>query len=100
MTIGLESVINTKFFLNPEPLITKHSGHKNQLSMKYFAMDYYRLLSLVKVFKTLNLSLEQKKAVKEQIKRKENILKLGAKKHSNHELLGKLKDIDIRCGSL
>ena len=83
-----------KMFLNPEPLVTKHGGHKDQLSMKYFAMDYYRLLSLVKVFKTIDLSLEQKEAVKKQIKKKVNLLKAGAKKHDNHKLLGKLKDIE------
>ena len=78
---------------NDKPLINKYGGHEDQLSTKYIAMDYYRLLSLIKILKTLDLSLKEREIVQEHIDTKFEILKSGAKKHMNVKLLEKLNDL-------
>ena len=83
-----------KIFLNPQPLITKHGGHGDQLSTQYFAMDYYRLLSLLKIFKAPDINSSQRELLKIQILKKMTLLKKGAEKHNNQELLKKLKSLD------
>ncbi len=60
-------------------LTTKLAGHKNQLSFKHHSMDRYRILALCKH----SLHLE----VKKEIKKKLDILYIGAKKHQNEELI-------------
>jgi len=82
-----------KVHFNEEALIDKYGGHEDQLSTKYFAMDYYRLLSLVKVYKILDLSENESSYVKEHIGTKYKILKSGAEKYKNTELLEKLSKI-------
>ncbi len=62
-----------------EVLTTKFAGHKNQLSFKYHSMDRYRVLALCKHI------LHPR--VKKEIKKKLDILLIGAKKHQNEELI-------------
>jgi len=82
-------------YLNSLELITKYAGHEDQLSIKFFAMDYYRLKSLIK-FKMAEkkLSEEISSKVDSLIKHKFMLLKKGALKHGNDELLKKLDEIN------
>ncbi len=64
-----------------EPLIVKYAGHF-QLSGEIFAIDRYHLKSLVKFLDT-----PYKNEVKKEIIRKINILRKGAIKHNNQEIL-------------
>ncbi|HOF01963.1 MAG TPA: glycosyltransferase family A protein [Spirochaetota bacterium] len=62
------------------PLIVKYGGHSDQLSVKYRAMDRYRVISMFKILNTLNLSQIKKEATVDMIKEKTLILLSGAEK--------------------
>lgn len=66
-----------------EPLLIKHGGHKDQLSKKYFAMDYWRVKALLPYLKQSHLSLEEKQEVQESLVKKIKILLKGYEKHKN-----------------
>jgi glycosyltransferase involved in cell wall biosynthesis len=66
-----------------EPIITKYGGHDDQLSAKYFAMDYYRVKSMDRILKIRDLSNERVSLVKETIVKKASILLKGYEKHNN-----------------
>ncbi len=61
------------------PLTIKHAGEDSQLSFKYFAMDRFRVEALMK-------HLPDKK-IKNEIEKKLSIMRQGAKRHQNQELL-------------
>ena len=67
----------------PEQLITKYGGHQDQLSRLYWGMDRFRVYALEKILKQ-TLTRQQKSAVLNELKRKYNILKLGAKKRRKY----------------
>ena len=66
-----------------EPIVIKHGGHPDQLSQKYKAMDYWRVLSLDRICQTRQLDAKEIKAVSQQIIHKGAILLNGYKKHGN-----------------
>ena len=66
-----------------EPLVFKHGGHGDQLSEKYFAMDYWRVKALYPFLKNSHLSLEERREVKRELIRKSKILLKGYEKHQN-----------------
>lgn len=74
-----------------EPLLQKHAGHRDQLSMGQGAMDRYRVRALhdLLVNEKVNSILDdtQKKKVQSVLKRKCEILKSGAAKRGNAEIL-------------
>ena len=80
-----------QIFLNPKELIKKHGGHDDQLSTKYFAMDYYRLLSLVNFRKNTQAS----SFLDDLIHEKNRILTKGALKHQNTALLAELEKLGL-----
>jgi glycosyltransferase involved in cell wall biosynthesis len=73
-------------------LISKIAGHDDQLSMRYFAMDLYRVKALMK-----HLLFDA--SLKSIIMKKLEILSLGAKKNKNFQLEKQLvtlyKQLDI-----
>lgn len=66
-----------------EPLLIKHGGHKDQLSKKYFAMDYWRVKALIPYLKDNNLSQEERETLKKILLAKCKILLKGYTKHKN-----------------
>ncbi len=70
-------------------LITKYAGHEDQLSTKFFAMDYWRIQSLRGLLK-MKLSHAQKTVVRAQVLNKCEILLKGYLKHGNQEKLREL----------
>ncbi len=71
-------------------LVNKYGGHEDQLSKKYKAMDRFRVYSIIK---NLNFfESNKKKQAFEELKRKVNILLLGAKKH-NPDLVSFYEDL-------
>ncbi len=68
-----------------KPLLIKHGGHEDQLSEKYFAMDYWRVKALYPYLKDENLSQEERQEVKTTLIAKCEILLKGYKKHNNLE---------------
>lgn len=68
-----------------KPLIIKYGGHSDQLSTKYFAMDFWRVKSMINIVKNYNLSDHEKINIKDSIKRRSDILKAGYQKYGNEE---------------
>ena len=66
-----------------EPLLIKNGGHTDQLSKKYFGMDYWRVKALYPYLQDKNLSPEEIQEVKQVIINKAKILLKGYNKHKN-----------------
>ena len=86
-------------------LIKKYGGHGDQLSGRYRAMDYWRVLSLSYCLSSLPLPPEKQKQAKVELRQKGNILLKGYRKHGNLEnfdrifaILGFYGDDDITDG--
>ena len=67
-----------------EPIIIKYGGHDDQLSAKYRAMDYWRVLAMDKVAHLENLAHEDRAALQQQLLQKASILLKGYAKHKNY----------------
>ena len=66
-----------------EALVVKHGGHKDQLSRRYPAMDYWRVKALKAYLNDRKLSVEEREKVKEIITKKGKILLKGYDKYQN-----------------
>jgi len=71
-----------------DPIIVKYGGHEDQLSAKFFAMDYWRIKSMNNILENREFSKERSNVVRDQIIKKGEILLNGYRKHNN------LKDYD------
>ncbi len=67
----------------PEPLIKKYGGHKDQLSKKFVAMDYFRVKALHSIKNSFSLTKEEQAFLYKTLQRKCKILLNGYKKHNN-----------------
>ncbi len=76
-----------------EPIIRKYGGHEDQLSKKYFAMDYWRVKSLDACLKSPHLSFSMKKKVQRLIISKSEILLNGYQKHDNRRDFSEIENI-------
>ena len=63
---------NPVIFLD-EPLINKYGGHKDQLSRVPAGIEQYRIQSLEKILKTVNLTQTQSNKTRKMLLRKMNI---------------------------
>lgn len=68
-----------------EPLVIKHGGHDDQLSMQYHSMDLWRVRALAKHINNPNLSEQEHLALNLSLKTKSEILLKGFEKHQNFE---------------
>ena len=66
-----------------EALVIKQGGHKDQLSRRYPAMDYWRVKALKDYLEDENLSLEERQQVRKILMEKGRILLRGYEKHRN-----------------
>lgn len=75
-----------------DPLIIKYGGHEDQLSHKFFAMDYYRVKSLNYIKSKIDNQGDSLKysALETELLKKLSRLYKGAKKHKNNNLLKEL----------
>jgi len=83
-------------------LCTKYGGHEDQLSMKYFAMDYYRVKSMNWILKNRVLEKQKKLALVEMIIMKGSVLITGYRKHDNLKDLHEIESVvesasQIKC---
>lgn len=69
----------------PEPLIKKYGGHEDQLSRRFVAMDYWRVLALEPYLTSPLISTRERNLVRETIEQKSEILLRGYRKHDNFE---------------
>ncbi|MBE0460154.1 MAG: glycosyltransferase [Candidatus Aminicenantes bacterium] len=68
-------------YLIRKPLIVKRGGHADQLSRKYWGMDRFRIRALEKAL-TLDLTLEQRRLVEQELIKKCQVLVAGYKKRN------------------
>lgn len=66
-----------------EPVLIRHGGHGDQLSMKFKAMDYYRVKALVPFLENEDLSAEERAGVATQLLCKAEVLLKGYQKYPN-----------------
>lgn len=78
------SATNEIGFLS-EPLVVKHGGHPDQLSMQFHSMDLWRVRALAKQLKNNRLSDSEHTALRASLRRKCEILLKGFEKHKNFE---------------
>jgi glycosyltransferase involved in cell wall biosynthesis len=75
-----------------EPLLIKHGGHEDQLSMQFHSMDLWRVRALAKHLKNSNLTAQEKLALQKSMKKKCEILLKGFQKHQNFENLSEVEN--------
>ncbi len=63
-----------------QPLILKYGGHSDQLSIKYYGMDRFRVYALLKLLEHGNLSEKQENLVKKELNLKCTIYAAGCYK--------------------
>jgi glycosyltransferase involved in cell wall biosynthesis len=85
-----------------EALATKYGGHEDQLSTKFFAMDYWRVLSMNWILENRDLDSNKKLALVEMIIKKGSVLITGYLKHDNLKDLHEIKTVvesaqEIKC---
>jgi glycosyltransferase involved in cell wall biosynthesis len=75
-----------------EPLITKHGGHQDQLSLQYWGMDRFRVHALAKILDAGVLSGADRHAALQTILGKIRIIRQGAEKRNNRQLATEYRD--------
>ena len=76
-----------------EPIIKKYGGHEDQLSRKYFAMDYWRVKSIDDVLMRFDLSIEKREPAIKVLLKKTKILLKGYEKHQNFKHFDEIKEL-------
>lgn len=79
--LGIRIAAKYPVHLLPKALIIKRGGHADQLSRKYWGMDRFRVKALEKALH-LDLSPEQKRLVRQELRRKYQILAQGYEKRN------------------
>ena len=64
-------------------LVKKYGGHSDQLSRKYKAMDFWRVLSLYNCLCSIQLTTEKRGLAKAELVKKGNLLLKAYRKHEN-----------------
>ncbi len=75
----------------------KYGGHEDQLSQRYWGMDRFRIQALDKILQSKTLNDQQIASTQLMLNKKIAILKKGAIKHHNKELLQWIATINIPC---
>jgi len=81
-----------------ESLTKKYGGHADQLSTKFFAMDYWRIRSLLNLSMQAGLNGEKRDLVLNEVKKKASLLLKGYLKHQNLERHQEVLELLARCG--
>lgn len=76
-----------------EALITKHGGHHDQLSRRYWGMDRFRIQALNKIVSANKLNDRDRDAAIKMMVDKINIYLAGAEKHGNTEHVEDFKEL-------
>lgn len=91
--LWLRVALKYEFDFVAKACLKKYGGHEDQLSRKYWGMDRFRVQSLCKLLSTCAMDERQKIAVNATLSEKLRVLRLGALKRSNTELLSWLDTI-------
>ncbi|PIK13751.1 glycosyltransferase [Halobacteriovorax sp. JY17] len=82
-----------------EFLINKYGGHEDQLSTKFFAMDLFRVRSLVHILEIRDFTERIKEEIISVILSKSKILLKGYEKHENFKDYEEVKSLVLRFNS-
>lgn len=82
-----------------KPLIKKYGGHEDQLSKKFFGMDYYRILAIDWILKNRELNEAKRMQSIDILIKKTDILLNGKIKHGNYENFDAVMQIKNRWES-
>ena len=87
--LWLRIALTYEFDFVEQACLNKYGGHDDQLSRKYWGMDRFRVRSLHNLLKTRSMTQTQTQtdAVRAMLLKKLEILRLGATKRNNIELL-------------
>ena len=93
--LWLRIALRYEFDFVEQACLNKYGGHEDQLSRKHWGMDRFRVQALDKLLRSGSLSVNQKSAVQATLIEKLRILRLGALKRDNAELLTWLDKIEF-----
>ncbi len=79
--LWLRIAIKNEIGLIDKKLITKYGGDEDQLSMKFWGMDRFRVLALEKLLNNTESKALTSKEITNELIKKYNLLLKGAKKH-------------------
>jgi glycosyltransferase involved in cell wall biosynthesis len=79
----------------PTPLTLKHGGHPDQLSTQFVAMDYWRIKSLVNLYKSIS-SEDKRSEIKNIVQKKSEILLKGYQKHDNQKHYQEISELVLK----
>ena len=77
-----------------EPILIKYGGHPNQLSNRYKAMDFWRVLALKNILNHASLTPTERQRVVQTIQNKCKILQKGYQKHQSSHPTQELNHYD------
>lgn len=75
--LWLRASLESPFKTLPEPLVIKRGGHGDQLSLKHWGMDRFRVRALEKILATQKLSPSQRLALLQELQFKLSVLAKG-----------------------
>ncbi|NOT79806.1 MAG: glycosyltransferase family 2 protein [Bacteriovoracaceae bacterium] len=81
--LWLKVLVSRDVIYISSPLINKYGGHADQLSIKFVAMDYWRIKSLFNLLKNKEVCSLQKLKITEVIIKKSKLLLSNYKKYNN-----------------
>lgn len=76
-----------------EALVTKHGGHKDQLSHQYWGMDRFRISALNHIISQPGLNKQDRIAAIKMLQHKINIYLTGAQKYGNTQHVDEFKEL-------
>lgn len=77
-------------------LIKKYGGHEDQLSHQYFAMDYWRIKSLMSLKESPHINEDERNHLKQSLIDRTTLLLKGYEKHNNMVHYEEVKQIKLR----
>lgn len=76
-----------------EELMTKYAGHDDQLSFKFFAMDYWRVKSMYWILQNRSLDREREEVLRNLCLKKCHYLLKGYEKYDNYKNYDEVKEV-------
>ena len=81
-----------------EPLLTRYAGHADQLSMRHWGMDRFRVQALAKLLAAGHLDDQQRAQTQRTLREKCAVLINGARKRGNQELIATCETLLDKAG--
>ena len=83
-----------------EPLVIKNGGHPDQLSQKYLGMEMWRILAILQLLNSNNLSTKKKQTAHDVFQKKITHTKNGMIKYNRKKFIEILENMEENQNSL